>query len=194
MADTWVFGYGSLVDPRSLARTIDRLAEIGVDAFQADLAGFGRRWNYGTLAVGESVDEPGREWRIVALGLEAAADESVNGLIARVDDDDLAALDRRERNYDRVDVTAAMTIAVDIDVGAVVTYVPRAEPVERFEQARADGTAAISKRYWDLVDNAFAALGPGQQERYRATTPDAGIPVVELHERFVPKTHRPDAD
>ncbi len=194
MADTWVFGYGSLVDPRSLARTIDRLAEIGVDAFQADLAGYGRRWNYGTMAVGESVDEPGREWRIVALGLEVAAHESVNGLIARVDDDDLAALDRRERNYDRVDVTAAMTFAADIDVGAIVTYVPRAEPVERFERSRADGTAAISKRYWDLVDAAFAALGPEQQERYRATTPDAGIPVVELHERFVPRTHRPDAD
>lgn len=194
MADTWVFGYGSLVDPRSLARTIDRLAQLGVDAFEADLAGYGRRWNYGTLAVGESVDEPGREWRIVALGLTVAVAESVNGLIARVDDADLAALDRRERNYDRVDVTEAMTVAAGAEIGTVITYVPRPEPVERFEQARAEGTAAISKRYWDLVDNAFASLGPDQRERYRATTPDPGIPVVELHERFVPRTHRPDAD
>lgn len=194
MAGTWVFGYGSLVDPRSLARTIDRLAVVGDDAFEADLAGYGRRWNYGTMAVGESVQEPGREWTIVALGVTVAADESVNGLIARVDADELAALDRRERNYDQVDVTDRITVGSGVQVGRVVTFVPRPEPVARFEQARADGLAAISKRYWDLVDAAFAALGPEQVERYRATTPDAGIPVVELHERFVPRTHRPDDD
>ena len=192
MADVWVFGYGSLVAPASLARTIGRTVRLGDDAFEAALAGYGRRWNYGTMVEGESIDEPGRTWTVVALGLEASSSESVNGLIARVDEGDLAALDRRERNYDRVDVTDLITV-VGHAVSSVVTYVPRPDPVERFEAARAAGSAAISKRYWDLVDGAFAALGTSQRDRYHATTPDAGIPVVELHERFVPQTHRPGA-
>src|SRR6187549_356915 len=85
---TWVFGYGSLVDPESLGRTLGRQVTPGVDFLAAELTGWGRRWNYG---VGHVVGA----WRradgividdgvIVALGVVAAADESVNGIVARV--------------------------------------------------------------------------------------------------------------
>jgi hypothetical protein len=33
------------------------------------------------------------------------------------------------------------------------------------------GSAVIDRRYWDLVDGAFAALGPDRRARYHATTP-----------------------
>src|SRR4029078_13741624 len=83
---TWVFGYGSLVDPESLGRTLGRQVTRGVDSLAAELTGWGRRWNYG---VGHVVGT----WRradgieiddgvIVALGVVAAADEAVHGIVA----------------------------------------------------------------------------------------------------------------
>lgn len=178
---TWVFGYGSLVSPASLARTIGRTAVLGVDAEVADLRGYGRRWNYGSVSfVGDwmsSVGRPVVAGTIVALGVVESAGESVSGVINLVTDEELAGLDQRERNYDRVDVTDC----VEAD-GArrIVTYVPRRSSIERYELARDAGTAAVRRSYWDLVDDAFAELGQQAVERYRASTPSPDVPVVEV--------------
>jgi dephospho-CoA kinase len=182
---TWVFGYGSLVSPTSMSRTISRLAEPGVDFFEADLAGYGRRWNYGVMHItaswklddGTDVDDG----MIVALGLVAAEDESVNGVIASLTDEELAHLDRRERSYDQVDVTHLITTEAP-EVNKVVVYVPRPASVEAYETARDEGRAGIRRTYWDLVDEAFAAFSPEQQARYRAITPAPDIPLVDIIE------------
>lgn len=180
---TWVFGYGSLVSPEAMSRTITRVAMPGVDFFEAELAGYGRRWNYGVMHIdaswelddGTAVDHG----MIVALGLVASADERVNGVIASVTDEELRHLDRRERNYDRVDVTELVTTAAP-DVEAIVVYVPRAASIEAYETARDAGTAGIRRTYWDLVDAAFETLGPDQQAQYRTSTPAPDVPIVDV--------------
>ena len=76
MSGCWVFGYGSLVSPASFGATLGRVLRPGVDFFEAELSGFGRRWNYGALHTkGASAEPDGttRDWTIVALGLVAAA-------------------------------------------------------------------------------------------------------------------------
>lgn len=182
-----MFGYGSLVSPESLGSTLGRAVVPGDGWAEAVLHGYGRRWNYGIgHARGRWVDDGGveRAVTIVALGLAASDAESANGVVVRVDGDELARLDHRERHYDRVDVTAR----VDLVDGAsgpspgerVVTYVPRPEAVARYESARDAGVAAIEQRYWDLVDGAFAALGADRLQRYRTTTPSPDIPVLPI--------------
>ena len=47
-AQTWVFGYGSLVSSASMATTIGRPVP-DADIVVAHLDGYGRRWNYGSL-------------------------------------------------------------------------------------------------------------------------------------------------
>lgn len=186
---TWVFGYGSLVSPASMARTIGRTATPGEIAV-AQLDGYGRRWNYGAGQVRCSWvhrDTTVDDGVMVALGLEASTHESVNGVAVLVDDDDLAGLDRRERNYDRTDVTDLIRfddpvpgVASATPTGVrVVTYVPRASAVERYLAARDQQRAAIRQDYWDLVDGAFASLGDRHLEQYRNTAPP-DIPVVEM--------------
>ena len=197
MAGLWIFGYGSLVSPVSFGHTLGRELTPGLDFFEAELAGFGRRWNYGTDVTFTAVGPDGEErsdWTFVALGLVRAADETTNGVIGRVAESELAALDRRESRYDRIDVTDLVSLPADASAavgdGAVATYVPRAESIAAFEAARALGVAAITSRYRDLVDDAFADLGIDRRDRYRATTPDPGIPVLVLADVDVPDRHR----
>lgn len=183
---TWVFGYGSLVSPTSLGTTIGRTVEIGPEFTAAELHGFGRRWNYGirgSEGVGVGPDGVEQVWTLIALGLVASPTESVNGVVARVSSAELDRLDRRERDYDRVDVTAAIHGAPLGGGDRVVTYLPRPDPVERAESSHRSGRAAIERRYHELVVGAFVELGPGQLERYLATTPDEGIPVVDVVRR-----------
>ncbi|MCG7754891.1 hypothetical protein, partial [Flavihumibacter cheonanensis] len=86
--------------------------------------------------------------------------------------------------YDRVDVTALAAVHGVGDVsGEIVTYVPRPEAQRHYEAARDLGRAAVERRYWDLVDDAFAALGADHHQRYHATTPAPDVPVVELQRR-----------
>lgn len=195
----WVFGYGSLVDPRSLGRTLGRTVDLGVDFMEAELDGWGRRWNYGVGHVtaawrchdGRAVEQG----VIVALGVVPATSERTNGIVARVSDAELAALDLRERDYDRVDVTDHISVIGWAGAPAsperfgrddrVVTYVPRRSAIDRYTAARDAGLAGIRDTYWGLVDAAFAVLGPDRLHVYRATTPAPDVPVVAVVDAVV---------
>jgi len=69
--------------------------------------------------------------------------------------------------------------------------VPRREAVERYEQMRDRGEAAVDQRYFDLVDRAFTDLGADRRERYVNTTPPPDIPVLSLQRDVEP--HRYNA-
>jgi gamma-glutamylcyclotransferase (GGCT)/AIG2-like uncharacterized protein YtfP len=76
---------------------------------------------------------------------------TVDGALLEVDDAGLAALDARERNYDRCDVSAH----VEAD-GPVWAYLASAAGRERFATGRAAGTAVVSAEYLASVPGAEA--------------------------------------
>jgi cation transport regulator ChaC len=182
MSGMWVFD------------TLQRDLTLGHDFHEAEIAGYGRRWNYGVRAVtGETIEADGssKEWTIVVLGLTESADETTNGVIGWVEPDEIEALDRRERNYNRVDVTELATLHHGVSVdGPIVTYVPRPEPLEKYEEARTAGVAAVEERYWNLVDRAFADLGADRHERYHSTTPAPDVPIVAMRRDKVPPRYQ----
>ena len=180
MSGRWVFGYGSLVNPVSFGGTLGRALTVGHDFHYALLNGYGRRWNCG---VGHATGMFGEaEYHIVALGVVASRDETANGVIGWVSDDEVVRLDRREADYDRVDVTALVETSIPVE-GRIETYVPRPESVARYERYRDTGTGAVEQRYWDLVAGAFAAFGITERRRYLETTPAPDVPVLELVRR-----------
>ena len=185
---TWVFGYGSLVSPASTAETIGRVVGSDDDYGPALLDRFGRRWNYGSLRQRATWSGPfGRVEGgiVVSLGIEAAPAERTNGSVVRVDGDELARLDRRESDYDRVDVTSLITSAVLPPGATVMTYVPRASAIERYVRSRDERRGAVRQGYVDLVRQAFADLGVGELDRYHATTPDPDVPTVPFEARWL---------
>lgn len=179
--DIWVFGYGSLVSPSSMAGTIGRTVEPD-DVAVAHLDGYGRRWNYGSMHLRGDWRVDGTvivQGLVVSLGLAAADDESCNGVIVRVTADELAQLDWRERDYERTDVTGQIRVEHGAPRGPVMTYVPRSSAIDRYESARDAGRAGIRKSYWELVAAAFQDLGGDHHERYTAT-PAPDVPVVDM--------------
>jgi Gamma-glutamyl cyclotransferase, AIG2-like len=102
---------------------------------------------------------------------------TVCGLAFEVDEAGLAALDARERNYRRVDITARM----DADLGGRVwAYLGRDEARERYAAGARAGTAVVSRAYLEGVRAGFAAhLMNGEIE-----APE--VPVLDLELVRVP--------
>ncbi len=178
---TWVFGYGSLVSPASMATTIGRTAAAS-DVAIAHLDGYGRRWNYGSLHLRGDWHHDGvdiTQGLVVSLGLVESDTEGCNGVIVRVTADELAMLDWRERDYERTDVSDLIRLDDRSSIERVVTYVPRSSAIERYETARDEGRAGIRQSYWELVHAAFGDLGGDHLERY-AATPAPDVPVVDM--------------
>jgi cation transport regulator ChaC len=154
---TFVFGYGSLL----------RL-DGGIPC---RLLGHRRAWNvamdnrraipgYKVYVDPETGERP--PVRVTFLNVYAA-DGEVNGIALPVGAEDLEALDRRERNYERVDVTREL----DADLGGTVwTYRGSAAARERFEA----GPAVVAQDYFEAIRGAFAAAG-GLEAFDRSTDP-----------------------
>jgi hypothetical protein len=101
------------------------------------------------------------------------------GLCVPVDEPQLAVIDHRERNYERLDVTGDVTPAR----GTVWAYAGAATGRRRLEQARADGAAVISRDYLARTRAAFAALGPAALADFEASAAVGDLPVWDL-QRF----------
>jgi hypothetical protein len=169
--EAYVFGYGSLV--AGAARV-------------ATLRGFRRVWG---VAMDNRVAVPGYKVYelpdgtrppvdVAFLDLEPDAATTVGGALLAVDATALAGLDARERQYRRIDVTAAVAPAPGAPVWA---FVGRAPGRARVARGRAGGEEVVLQRaYVELVEAAFAGLGPEHLERYRASTEPPPFPVLEL--------------
>ncbi|HWM10876.1 MAG TPA: gamma-glutamylcyclotransferase family protein [Solirubrobacteraceae bacterium] len=85
---------------------------------------------------------------VAYLSIAPAPGEDVEGVAFPVTDTQLAALDRRERNYDRHDVTDL----VDADLGGRVwAYAGSAAGRRRFADALRAGTAVVAHGYLEKV-------------------------------------------
>lgn len=169
----YVFGYGSL------AAEHDR-------GHRATLHGHRRVWG---VAMDNRRDLPGYKYyrlradssrpQIFVAFLDIAADPEslVTGICLPVCELQLRDLDRRERNYERVDVSAAVEGAR----GRVWAYRGSHAGRARLREGVASGRAAVSREYLDRVLAAIAVLAP--QEAQALQRAAVGLERLDL-ERF----------
>lgn len=180
-----VFGYGSLV--------LDGLE----DAKLATLPGRRRVWGVATdnqrAIPGYKMylrRSDGMRPAVYVAFLDLAADpgaEGVNGTLRPVSEAELDLLDRRERNYDRVEVTGD----VDGIEGPVWTYVGSPEGRERLRRGRREERAVVSRDYLEKVHAGFRRLGSQQYGRFEASSALDGLPVWDLERVDLPSDAPP---
>ena len=111
---------------------------------------------------------------VAFVDIEPDPSSVVRGLVRPVSEEELAELDLRERNYERVDVTDL----IETDFGGPVwTYRGSAEGRARLDCGRAEGRAVVSKDYVERVHEGLRALGDGELERFEA---QSDLPVADL--------------
>ena len=166
--------------------------EFARHGFITDLPGVVRSWG---VAMDNRRDLPGYKYYTDVAGRRPAAyvafldvepspvpGTAVNGLCLPVSEPELARLDRRERNYERIDVSDR------IDAGGARVWVYRgtAKGRARLAAGRATGTALIAAGYLRAVEAAFGLLGEAEAGRCRPSLAPAGITVAELTRHDLP--------
>lgn len=178
----FVFGYGSL-----LRRRAGVPAVLGAGAVPATIEGHRRTWD---VAMDNAVDLPAYKYYrdeatgerpaifVAFLNLRPVPGAAANGVLVPVDPGEMDALDARERNYARTDVTGIVSGAPP---GARVwTYLGTEAAMERFRTGLRDEAVAIQRAYLDGVRAGFRALGDGSLEAFRRSTDPAPCPVRDL--------------
>jgi gamma-glutamylcyclotransferase (GGCT)/AIG2-like uncharacterized protein YtfP len=172
--NSYVFGYGAL--------TASRLRSPRV----VHVNGFKRTWN---VAMDNRVTIPGYKYYVdpkngarpgvfvTFLNLTEDGDCAVNGVVLRVDEQDLQSLDDRERNYVRLNVTDRVVEPID---GSVWAYIASPAGRRRYEQGVKTGRAVVDEAYYQLVRDQFAALGADSLDEFVRTTDDPACPLRTL--------------
>jgi len=170
----YVFGYASLV------------AGSEPGALPGRLRGFRRFWGaaMNNWEGGEEAKhfldrETGERprIRIAYLDIEPSEGSAVNGLAIPVDAERLAALDAREINYERVDVTDAFERAV---TGRVFAYVGLDAARRRCREGVAAENIFVSRDYAAGVRLAFEVLGKDALAEFDRTTDPLPFPERDL--------------
>ena len=189
----FVFGYGSLAALPGAAVTRTPFAH----GFVADLRGAVRGWG---VAMDNRADLPGYKYYTDPAGRRpevfvafldvrfpgSRADErTVTGVCLPVGAGGLTALDARERNYDRIEVTDRVDRGRD-DGGRIWIYVGSAAGRARFDRGRAAGSAVIDAGYLQAVRAAFRGLGEAEWRACAASLDPGGLPVAPLVRHELP--------
>lgn len=174
----FVFGYASLVrdlaggHPATLAGA-RRVWGVAMDN-REEIAGYKR---YLDPATGGPPP-----LYIAFLDVADHADAAVNGFCAPVDAAALDELDRRERNYVRVEVTGRLAEPR----GRTWMYRGSEAGRERLRRGVAAAAVVVAAGYLRTVEVGFAALGPDQLARFRDSTGPLPGPLRELDRVEVP--------
>jgi gamma-glutamylcyclotransferase (GGCT)/AIG2-like uncharacterized protein YtfP len=167
-----LFVYGSLV------------AEAGRSPRVAELEGSRPCWG---VAMDNRQDIPGYKYYLDENGdrpdvfvafLDVQPDRtgSVKGCCTPVTREDLRRLDRRERNYARVEVTDA----IGDPLGRTWMYVGSPSGRRRLSLGRETRRAVISREYFDRVEAGFRALGSNEYAALRGSSALDGLPIRDL--------------
>jgi hypothetical protein len=114
---------------------------------------------------------------VTFLNLVEDLGTTVNGVVLPVPRAAIESLDRRERNYDRVDVTDRIVEPVG---GSVWAYVGSIAAGQRYEEGLRQGAAVVDSSYYESVRGHFRSLGNCCFRDFLASTDEPACPIRRL--------------
>ena len=164
---TALVGYGSLLSLPSLERTLGR--KYDGPFLRCAVRGWRRTWDaampnktfYTETSNGRMVPEG-----ILYLNVRRDPTTSINGVVFVVNQEELAAYDRRESIYDRVDVTGDLDVKVE--GGAAYLYECRPEYI--MTDVKFPAKAAVRASYLKIVEHGLGNLDEDFRRRYLNST------------------------
>ncbi len=182
----FVFGYGSLVNVKNLEQYLKRELTPGSDYLICGLKNFQRCWN---VAMDNSVDLPNYKYYrhrqtgkrlnglVAFLNIRPHLDQIISGILFRVSDAELKNLDRRERNYRRINIVNQLDTKLQ---GNAWVYIGLKEAEQRYQEGLKQSKTVISQDYFDSVQNAYLSLGSKKFLNYISTTDKPMLPIINL--------------
>lgn len=114
---------------------------------------------------------------VTFLNLVAAPGHRVNGMLVPVSAEELAELDRRERNYTRREVTTSIEQAAE---GRVWSYFGKPEACQRFVEGVRAARAVVDESYLGRVRAGFEALSVDALAEFEQSTDPHGCRTQRL--------------
>lgn len=188
----YIFGYGSLVHPKKLFKFLNNSSCSSRPYQLCRLQGYRRCWN---VAMNNKVDIPGYKYYlnpqtterpnlfVTFLNIRPSPKDYVNGLAFEVSQTELEKLNQREKNYQIIDVTAAIDSPL---AGRVFSYIGKSEARQRFDEGLQLSTSVINQVYLEAVLEAFSSHSPDFLAEYHLSTDKPEIPVVALEQVKLP--------
>ncbi len=173
--ETALVGYGSLLSLPSLERTLGRT--YTGPFLRCVVRGWRRTWDaampnktfYTETAHGRMTPEA-----ILYLNVRRDPASSINGVVFVVNPEELAAYDRRESIYDRVDVTGEL----DVKVEGGTAYLYQCRPESIMTDVKSPAKAAVRASYLKIVEHGLANLDEEFRKRYFDSTDAAPAHLI----------------
>jgi hypothetical protein len=169
-----VFVYDALAHPNDLLDLLNHWPADG-DVRTGRLRGFARSWRVAT-----GTAPPGQPHLLLTVLPDRRA--ATDGLLVRVSPEQLAVLDERHADFDRVRVTPDVELAgppAGHPPDVAWAYVAKATAVTRADAAIAAGTARIPRQYLDRLREGLAAHD-GLLPAFEREGLPTGVPLDEL--------------
>lgn len=180
----FVFGYGSLLEQWTATGPLPLVCELANHRRTWNVAMENARTIPGYKYYVDAVTGDRPDWFVTFLNIVREPGHAVNGVVFEVTGELLSGLDRRERNYTRIDVSEDVSIPVD---GPVWAYTGTRAAITRFQRGLRDRRAVISRPYHDGVLADFETIGAEARQRFLALTDPPPCPVVDLRRVDLPE-------
>ncbi len=161
----YIFGYGSLINPKSIQRTLGR--EIRVeDLVEAKIHDHIRKWQLVDWVLIEGSDK--KSIPAIFLDLVWLPEVKTNGILVPLAADELHKMDQRERNYNRINVSTFIEPKVNEHI---YTYMGKKEHVTPPKES------CVLVQYENIIEEGLRFWGKEFEQQYYESTLNHQFPL-----------------
>jgi cation transport regulator ChaC len=176
--DYYLFGYGSLINPQSIALTLGRKVHHK-ELTLVEISGYCRSWNLVVPVVITDENQNSKPINAVFLDLQKRSGMVSNGVIFKVGAYELANMDIREKQYNRIDVTSNIS-HIEQKQLAIFTYVGKPDFfVTNYSNPK------ILKRYYNIILQGLEYWGKDFAHTFNQTTEPHNFETIEGLYKFL---------